>query len=224
MSHDRWRDELHHARHDTGRLVALLGRGTPTNGLQHAGSALLAAGPSADLNEVCADLASRLRDRGWLGDVELATALMDRAAGHPSSLTALAVDLDELADLIDAQTSSESYIDLSSAAVWPGEIIELGQGPDDLDPGDASRWLFVRGEGSQLAYADMEHFIATVEPDSLSVKLREAITGKHPFKAFLTVLQRNDEQFTSWHRHRDDARIGRARHWLAEHGFEATRT
>ncbi len=224
MSHDRWRDELHEARTHTHRLVALLRRGIPTDGLQLAGSALLAAWPSADFSDVIEDLASSLRDRGCLGDAELATALTERAAGRPSSLTALAIDLDDLADLVDAQPSSESYIDLSSGAVWPGEIIDLGQGPDDLDPGDASRWLFVGGEGSQLAYADMERFIATVEPDALSAKLREAINGKHPFKAFLTVLQRHEDQITSWHRHRDDARIGRARHWLAEHGFEPART
>ncbi len=224
MSHDRWRDELHEARTDTGRLVALLSRGIPTDGLQLAGSAVLAAGPSADFSDVIADLASRLHDRRWMGDVELATTLKERAAGRTSSLTVLAVDLDDLADLVDSQPSSESYIDLSSGAVWPGEIIDLGQGPDDLDPGDASRWLFVRGEGSQLAYADMERFIATLEPDALSAKLREAINGKHPFKAFLQVLQRHDEQFTSWHRQRGDGRIGRARHWPAEHGFEPART
>lgn len=224
MSHEQWRDELHAARTDRGRLVALLNHGVPTDGLQLAGSALLAAGPSAEFSDVIANLASSLRDRGRLGDVELATALTERAAGRPSSHTVLAVDLDDLADLLDANTSSESYIDLSSGVVWPGEIIDLGQGPDDLDPGHASRWLFVGGEGSRLAYADMEGFIATVEPAALSVKLREAVDGKHPFKAFLTVLQRHDEQFTSWHRHRDDARIGRARHWLAERGFEPART
>ena len=224
MSHDRWRDELHQARTDPGRLVALLSRGAPTDGLQLAGTAILAAGPTADFDDVIADLASKLHDRGWLGDVELATVLTERAAGRPSSLTALDVDLGDLAELVDAQPSSESYIDLRSGAVWPGEIIDLGEGPDDLDPGDASRWLFVGGEGSQGAYADMERFISTVESDALGVKLREAIAGKHPFKAFLNVLQRNDEQFTSWHRHRDDARIGRARHWLAEHGFEPGRS
>ena len=224
MSHDRWRDELHQARTDPGRLVALLSRGAPTDGLQLAGTAILAAGPTADFDDVIADLASKLHDRGWQGDVELATVLTERAAGRPSSLTALDVDLGDLAELVDAQPSSESYIDLRSGAVWPGEIIDLGEGPDDLDPGDASRWLFVGGEGSQRAYADMERFISTVESDALGVKLREAIAGKHPFKAFLNVLQRNDEQFTSWHRHRDDARIGRARHWLAEHGFEPGRT
>jgi hypothetical protein len=215
---------LHQARNDAERLVALLSRGAPTDGLQLAGTAILTAGVTADFDEVISDLASKLHDRGWLGDVELATALTERVAGRPSALTSLAVDLDDLAELLDAQPSSESYIDLSSGAVWPGEIIDLGEGPDDLDPGDASRWLFVRGEGSQRAYADMERFIATVEPEPLGVKLREAITGKQPFKTFLNVLQRNDDQFTSWHRHRDDARIGRARHWLAAHGFEPART
>lgn len=224
MSHDRWRDVLYQARTDPDRLIALLSRGAPTDGLQLAGTAILAAGPTADFNEVISDLASRLHARGWQGDVELATALTERAAGRPSSLTALAVDLDDLAELVDAQPSSESYIDLETGAVWPGEIIDLGEGPDDLDPGDVSRWLFVRGNGSQRAYADMERFIATVKPDALGVKLREAITGKHPFKTFLNVLQRHDDQFTSWHRHRDDARIGRARHWPAEHGFEPCRS
>lgn len=224
MSHDRWRDELHQARADRARLVAMLSRGAPLDGLQLAGSAILAAGTSADLDEVVAELASRLHDRGWLGDAELATALTERAAGRPNSLTALAVDLDELAELVDALPSSESYIDLETGAVRPGEIIDLGEGPDELDPGDASRWLFVRGEGSQRAYADMECFIATVEPDALSAKLREAITGRQPFKAFLNVLRRHDDQFTSWHRHRDDARIGQARHWLAERGFETGRS
>jgi hypothetical protein len=105
VSHDRWRDELHEARSDRGRLVALLSHGVPTDGLQLAGSALLVSGPSAEFSDVIADLASSLRDRGCLGDVELATALTERAAGRPSSHTALAVDLDDLADVIDGNTS-----------------------------------------------------------------------------------------------------------------------
>ena len=59
MSHDRWRDELHQARTDTGRLVALLGRGAPSDGLQLAGTAILAEGPTAAFNDVIAGLASR---------------------------------------------------------------------------------------------------------------------------------------------------------------------
>ena len=194
MSHDRWRDEMHQSLNDTGRLVALLGRGVPTDGLQLAGTALLGAGPHAGISDVIADLAASLQVRGWLGDVELATALTDRAAGRPGSLIAINVDLDDLADAVDAPPSSESYLDLTSGVVWPGEIIDLGDGPDDLDPMDASRWLLVGGEGSQLAYADMERFITIVEPEALSAKLREAIAGKHPFKAFLAVLQRHDAQ------------------------------
>jgi hypothetical protein len=84
--------------------------------------------------------------------------------------------------------------------------------------------VFVGGDGSRRAYTDMKRFIAIVEPDALSVKLREAITGTPPFTAFLAVLQRHAQQFTSSHRHRGDARIGRARHWLAEHGLEPCRS
>jgi hypothetical protein len=72
------------------------------------------------------------------------------------------------------------------------------------------------------AYGDMERFIATIESEPLSNRLRQAISGKAPFKTFLATLQRDDDQFTRWHRHRDDARLGRARHWLAEHGYTPT--
>lgn len=116
----------------------------------------------------------------------------------------------EIFDLATSLRDRGWPCDVGLPTVWPGEVIDLSQGPHDLDPGDPSRWLFVGGRGSRLADADMERFIATVEPDALRAKLREAINGKHPFKGFLAVLQRHDQQFTSWHRHRDDARIGHA--------------
>lgn len=74
MSHDRWRDELHQARQDTGRLVALLSRGAPTDGLQIAGTALLGAERHPGSSDLIADLAGSLQARGWLGDVELGAA------------------------------------------------------------------------------------------------------------------------------------------------------
>jgi hypothetical protein len=82
--------------------------------------------------------------------------------------------------------------------------------------------LLVRGEGSTAAYGDMELFLATIESEPLGNRVRQAISGKAPFKTFLATLQRDDDQFTRWHRHRDDARLGRARHWLAEHGYTPT--
>jgi hypothetical protein len=172
---------------------------------------------------VIGDLSAALSQRGWIGDPELAVALIDHAEHQASELVRIGVDLGDLADVIDQPPSSESYIDLESGAVWRGELVDLDQGPDGFDPDDARRWLLVRGEGSTAAYGDMERFIATVESEALSNGLRQAISGKAPFKAFLARLQRDEDQFTSWHRHRDGARLGRARHWLAEHGYTPMR-
>lgn len=228
MGHDRWRDELHLARQDAGQLAHLLRRGVPTDGLQLAGSAVLAVTPSEALADVVDELVGSLRARDWLGDVELAAALTNRAAGLPSALTPLAVQLDELAEAVDASGGAASYLDTETGMVWPSELIDLGQGPEDMDvdeliADDSGRWLPVVGQGSHRAYADMERFIAAVEPAALANELREAINEKKPFKAFLSVLERHQAQFTSWHRHRDDAQLGRARHWLADHGYEPTR-
>ena len=219
MSHDRWRDQLRDADADASRLAALLSFGVPSEGLQLAGSAVLAAAPSTDLAAVIDELAAALRQRGWIGDTELAVALSDHSEQRASELIPIGVGLDDLADVIDQSPANESYIDLESGAVWPGELLDLDQGPDDFDPDDSGRWLLVSGEGSTAAYGDMERFIATVESEALGNRLRQAISGKAPFKAFLATLQRDDDQFTRWHRHRDDARVGRARHWLAERGY-----
>ena len=222
MSHDRWRDQLHDAGEDAARLAELFESGIPSDGLQLAGSAVLLTPPSTDLIAVTGHLAAALRQRGWIGDTELAGALIDHTEQRATELVPIEVELDDLADVIDQPPSSESYIDLESGVVWPGELFDLDQGPDGFDPHDAGRWLLVGGEGSTAAYGDMERFIATVELDALSARLRQAISGKAPFKAFLATLQRDDDQFTRWHRHRDDARLGRARHWLVEHGYTPT--
>ena len=218
MSHDRWRDQLRETRVNAS-LAALLKHGVPENGLQIAGSAILATTPSSDLAEVTASVRSALRERGWVGDSELAELLNDHAQQCASALVPIAVDLDDLAEAIDQTAGTESYIDVESGAVWPGELFDIGQGPEDFDPDDAGRWLLIVAEGSRAGFGDMERFIASVEPEALRGRLRQTIAGKAPFKAFLAALQRDDDQFTIWHRHRDDARMGRARHWLAEHGY-----
>jgi hypothetical protein len=127
---------------------------------------------------VIGDLAAALRQRGWIGDTELAVALIDHAEQQASELAPIGVDLDDLADVIDHPPSSESCIDLESGVVWPGELLDLDQGPEGFDPDDAGRWLLVRGGGSPAAYVDMERFIATVASEALSARLRQAISGK----------------------------------------------
>lgn len=99
-----------------------------------------------------------LRRRGWDGDVELARVLEHRVTRTESGLKVLAVDLDELADVLDQTPGVESFIDLHSGGVWPGELFEVDQGPADFDPDDRDRWLVVVALGSGPGYADMERF------------------------------------------------------------------
>lgn len=80
MSHDRWRDQLHEARANASSLAAFFEHGVPENGLQIAGSAILATTPSTDLTEVTASVMAALVARGWVGDTELAEALMVHTA------------------------------------------------------------------------------------------------------------------------------------------------
>jgi hypothetical protein len=114
MSHDRWRDQLHDAGANAERLAALFKSGTPSDGLQLAGSAVLATTPSTELAAVIDNLAGALRERNWIGDTELARALTDHAEQRVSELVQMDVQLDDLADVIDQPPSSESYIDLES--------------------------------------------------------------------------------------------------------------
>ena len=134
MSHDQWRDQLHDAGADAVRLAALFRSGIPSDGLQLAGSAVLATAPSSDLTAVVGDLVAALGQRGWIGDTELAVALIDYAEQRASELIQIGVDLDDLADVIDQPPSSESYIDLESGVVWPGELFDLDQGPTTTTP------------------------------------------------------------------------------------------
>ena len=86
MSHDRWRDQLHDAGADAARLAALFESGIPSNGLQLAGSAVLATTASTNLTVAIGDLAAALRQRGWIGDTELAVALIDHNEQQASEL------------------------------------------------------------------------------------------------------------------------------------------
>lgn len=220
MSHDVWRDELWTARGDPQRLLAVLASGTPSDGLQLAGSAVMSCPASTELSGLGRTLAVRLRERDWPGDAELADRLTTWGNSRPGTRRPLAVDLAELADLIDGPFGSESYVDIATGATWPAEVLEMDAGPDDLDLADTGRWLLVEGEGSRIAYAEMERFIESVQSAQLRERLAEAIGGRKPFRAFAAALAPHAEEFTRWNRYRDDARIGRARYWLAVRGFD----
>ncbi|MEO6126494.1 MAG: hypothetical protein ABIR32_22565 [Ilumatobacteraceae bacterium] len=116
-----------------------------------------------------------------------------------------------------------SYIDLADATVWPGELFDVDQGPDDFDADNSDRWLPVVGDRSRAAYAVMERFIATIDSPGLASRLQAEINGSGAFRRFQAELSRHDDEYTRWHRSRDDSRLGRARAWLADHGYRSTR-
>jgi len=222
MGHDQWRDKLRVSRRDPVQLADLLAAELPLDGLQHAGSAIVGLAPDPMLEPAAGSLIAALSVRGWAGDAELIDELRDYVAGSTSELVDVAVDLDELAEALDQVPGSESYLDLERGVVWPAELIELEQGPDDFDPDGDTRWVPVVGAGSRSPYADMARFIATIEDPTLVDRLTSAIDGKGAFRRFLNELEQHAGEFTRWHRFRDDARLGRAREWLVSHGYRAT--
>ncbi len=135
----------------------------------------------------------------------------------------LPVELDELGEALDQSPWPESYIDLTIGIVWPGELFDAGQEPDDFDADDSDRWLPVVGTGSRAAYAVMGRFVDTIESAGLASRLLDTLSGSGAFRRFQTELSRHEDEYTRWHRFRDDTRIGRARAWLADRGYRSIR-
>lgn len=223
MSRDVWSTQLRVAGDDATTVVRLLAGGAPDDALQLAGQAVLRCSPSSDLVAIVATLAGSLFKRAWVGDAELIAELQQLRDGTTSALSLVLVDLDDLGEALDQSPASESYIDLINGIVWPGELFEVGQKPDDFDADDSKRWLPVVGAGSTAAYAVMARFIATIENPGLASRLRAEISGPKAFRRFQTELSRHDDEYTRWHRFRDDARLGHARAWLADRGYRSAR-
>ena len=91
-------------------------------------------GPEA-LVDIAGRLINELRTRGWNGDDELVTELEHYATRSSSDLISLPVALDELGEALDQSAGSESYIDATDGALWPAQLFDVGQGPDDFDEG-----------------------------------------------------------------------------------------
>lgn len=223
MSRDTWVRELRVAGHDATLVARVLAGDVPDDGLQHAGQAVLRCSSSSELIAAVATLIDSLSRRDWSGDPELIAELVHVRDGTTSELMVLAVDLDELGEALDQSPASVSYIDLADGTVWPGELLDVDQGPEDFDADDSDRWLPVVGGGPRAAYAVMERFIATIDSPGLASRLQAEIHGSGAFRRFQAELSRHDDEYTRWHRFRDDASLGRARAWLADHGYRSTR-
>jgi hypothetical protein len=223
MSRDVWLQQIRQAGTDPAAVERVLADDIPHEVLQHAGQAILRCSDSAALADAASRLIEALGQRGWVGDRELIDDLERLASATPSTLTALPVELDDLGEALDQSVASVAFLDLDTATVWPAELFDIGQEPEDFDPDDEQRWLPVPGQGPRAAYATMEDFIATVPDPRLAGRLHDAIAGTGAIRRFHDELSRNDDEYTRWHRWRDDRRLGQARAWLSEHGYRSIR-
>lgn len=192
----------------------------PADGLQHAGDALLPHLTDPALRAIAVDLVSALSERNWDGDSELIEAIRHRLDGTKPELAALPVALDELGEALDESAGVESLLNLDTGVVWPGQLLDAGEEPDGYDPDDPGRWLPFVGDGPQAAYRDMERFTATLTDPAAAAVMEAALEGRGAFRRFRAALDRYPHHLTAWYRYSDDARLGRARAWLADQGYE----
>jgi hypothetical protein len=224
VGHDVWLESLRRAAGDPDALGRVLAEDLPPDALQHIGDALLGVIEFAgtDLIDAVDRLVDRLHERRWDGDTELAAALEHVLGRHALSLRPLSVELAEVGEALGEQAGTENYLDLHTGTVWFHTMTDFGVADDlDVDFSDETRWLFVAGEGSHEAHRDLQRFIGTVQDEGLATRLNDAIEGRGAFRRFRSVLEHHPAEFTRWHRFDADARLGHARSWLADHGYEA---
>jgi Uncharacterised protein family (UPF0158) len=179
--------------------------------LQLAGDGLLAS-PSDPLARECSE---RLRRRRLEGDAALADAL----DGRPSDLRLLAVDVEELASILEGDpVSGGGRIDLLTGDVWHQSPYDAREDEDEDE--DEDRWLWVHA-GSGAGWSDMSEFIESLDDDLLADRLRRAIHGRRAFRRFRDELESDPQALTRFHRFADERQRGRARRWLADEGIRS---
>ncbi len=65
----------------------------------------------------------------------------------------------------------------------------------------------------------MEAFIATLDDAERADRLAVAITGRGAFRRFKDTIARWPELAERWYAFSEDRALGRARAWLADHGY-----
>ena len=194
--------------------------------LQLLGDGLLAAVDqhAEGAREAASACAATLRQRGWDGDDLLADHLEGLIGAGPAlTLTPLAVDLEELANILEGDpVYGGGRIDRQTGEVWPQPAIDYAVEMGDEDQGESEsseRWLRVECLGSVESYRDMEFFIGAVEDASKANRLAAAIDGRGAFRRFRDALDDWPEELDRWYAISEERQRGRARVWLAERGY-----
>lgn len=200
----------------------------PADSLQLIGDGLLTAVAQgiSDAPALARRCLSALEERRWDGDHELAEALAAALGDGPTPmLRRLPVDLEELAATLEGDpVHGGGRIDLRTGEVWPEPAIEYADDADGIDEDeDDDRWLWVPSEGSRAGYQDMELFIDDIDDTDFAGALARAITGHGAFRRFKDQLSQRPELMARWHAFSNDRQLGRARNWLAAHGYTPVR-
>jgi hypothetical protein len=195
--------------------------------LQEAGEVILATAeddPSA-YADICTDLAARLTDRARVGDGELAELLVAIVDGKPSNRRRIRADLDDLSGLLEGglDMGFGGVLDCETGSAWPEVVLDDwagGEAQPDPD-NDPDRYLCVPNEGSREAWEDMREFAGQVHDRVLRDRLLDAINGGGGFSRFKRILDDQESMRAAWFVYSTEMRVGRARRWLADEGFDA---
>jgi len=212
-----------HFRGDGPGVVAALAGEVPDAALQLTGDALLVAlAQGVDgAAELAAAVSAALRQRCWEGDQELAEQL-DAALGTAPAplLRPLPVELEELSSVLEGDpTLTGGRLDLSTGEVLQeSPMFDTSSDREDDEDDDPDRWLYIHSEGSRPGYDDMVAFLDTIEDDATAQRLAERLHGRGVFRRFRDGLAGVGE-LERFHRFTDERSQGRARAWLADHGY-----
>lgn len=207
--------------------MAALGDRVDDGALQLAGDALLIALAQGvtGARELADQCVVRLHERSWDGDGELADQLLAALDRGPTPLLRpLPVDLQQLAEVLEGDPADGGgRIDLGTGHVVSQLVIDDTWEARDRYDDDPDRWLEVRTQGSRDAYHDMELFVELLPDETLAGRLRRALAGRRPFRAFKATLARQPGDLDRWFAFAEERTTGRARAWLASQGYAPRR-
>ena len=169
------------------------------------------------------ELAEHLRGQFDPGAIALANELDAACGDHAApALTPVPMELDELSmHLESGDEFAGGRLNLMTGQIWPVDAELVADDLEDWDEPD--RWLDVTPIGSRAAWQDMREFAGTIEDGELGERLLQAIAGRGAFRAFRILLDDHPEARDAWRIFADERKRGRAREWLADHGYRPAR-